>query len=189
MACYRIHHLFFMLFINNVLMFESHLPSMLPYGLSHGQPRQKDHPWQRLLLRPRVPTVSTASPKIVRQVYLGRADDIVAKLQQAASAPKPQATVRDFGAVAALVDLARRLRLAEIIDHHLPKRGPGPSVGTYLLVAVLNRCLDPCSKSALAPWFQRTVLDRLLPIQPSQLSSQRFWDNMDRVSPDAIQAH
>ena len=127
-------------------------------------------------------------PKIVRQVYLGRADDIVAKLQQAASAPKPQATVRDFGAVAALFDLARRLRLAEIIDRHLPKRGPGPSVGTYLLVAVLNRCLDPCSKSALAAWFQRTVLDRLLPLQPSQLSSQRFWDNMDRVSPDAIQA-
>ena len=52
----------------------------------------------------------------------------------------PQATVRDFGAVAALVDLARRLRLAEIIDRHLPKRGPGPSVGTYLLVAVLS-CL------------------------------------------------
>ena len=127
-------------------------------------------------------------PKVVRQIYLGRADDIVAKLQQAASAPKPQATVRDFGAVAALFDLARRLRLAEIIDRHLPKRGPGPSVGTYLLVAVLNRCLDPCSKSALAAWFQRTVLDRLLPLQPSQLSSQRFWDNMDRVSPDAIQA-
>ena len=127
-------------------------------------------------------------PKVVRQIYLGRADDIVAKLQLAASAPAPQATVRDFGAVAALFDLARRLQLAGIIDRHIPKRGPGPSVGTYLLVAVLNRCLDPRSKSAIAPWFQRTVLDRLLPLKPSQLSSQRFWDNMHRVSSDAIQA-
>ena len=89
-------------------------------------------------------------PKVVRQIYLGRADDIVAKLQLAASAPAPQATVRDFGAVAALFDLARRLQLAGIIDRHIPKRGQGPSVGTYLLVAVLNRCLDPRSKSAIA---------------------------------------
>ena len=70
-------------------------------------------------------------PKVVRQIYLGRADDIVAKLQLAASAPAPQATVRDFGVVAALFDLARRLQLAGIIDRHIPKRGQGPSVGQW----------------------------------------------------------
>ena len=57
---------------------------MLPYGLSHGQPRQKDHPWQRLLYAyyyARESQRVNGKPKIVRQVYLGRADDIVAKLQ------------------------------------------------------------------------------------------------------------
>ena len=177
-----------MLFINMVILLETDLHSILSYGLLYGQPRQKDHPWQRLLLRPRVSTgqrqAQNRPPGLPRSRRRHRRQTPTGRLRP----PKPQATVRDFGAVAALFDLARRLRLAEIIDRHLPKRGPGPSVGTYLLVAVLNRCLDPCSKSALAAWFQRTVLDRLLPLQPSQLSSQRFWDNMDRVSPDAIQA-
>ncbi len=128
-------------------------------------------------------------PKIVSQTYLGRADRIIEKLQAPDSGAQPrEAVVREFGACAALLALARRLRLAEHIDRHVPKRGSGPSVGTYLLAAVLNRCLAPGSKAALAPWFDSTVLQRLLPVRSSQLSSQRFWDHMDRVSSDSIQA-
>lgn len=128
-------------------------------------------------------------PKIVWQKYLGKADDIVAALTQPAEAPEPStAVVTEFGAVAALYDLAERLELAEIIDSHVPKRGGGPSVGTYLLVAILNRCVAPCSKSGIAEWFQDTVLRRLIEIEAQQLSSQRFWDNMDRVTSAAIAA-
>ena len=97
-----------------------------------------------------------------------------------------EALVRDFGAVAALYDLARRLRLADCIDRHVPKQRNGPSVGAYLLVATLNRCVAPCSKASTAKWFENTVLDRLIDIKPHQLTSQRFWDNMDRVPLDAI---
>ena len=74
-------------------------------------------------------------PKIVWQKYLGRADDIIAALTQPttplATAPE-KAVVTEFGAVVALYDLARRLRLVEHIDRHVPaRRGPrGPSVGT-----------------------------------------------------------
>jgi transposase len=132
-------------------------------------------------------------PTIVWQKYLGKADDIVAALarpQAAPAAPPEKAVLAEFGAVAALYDLARRLRLAEHIDRHVPaRRGPqGPSAGTYLLVAVINRCVDPRSKAQIAPWFERTVLRRLLDLRPEQLSSQRFWRQMDRVSPEAIVA-
>jgi len=128
-------------------------------------------------------------PKIVWQKYLGKADDIVAALTEPPEAPEPSAAVvTEFGAVAALYDLAERLRLAEIIDSHVPKRGSGPSVGTYLLVAILNRCVAPCSKSGIAEWFQDTVLRRLIEIEAQQLSSQRYWDNMDRVGSVAIAA-
>jgi transposase len=130
-------------------------------------------------------------PKIVWQKYLGRAQDIIDALSgpAAAAAPQPQrALVSDFAAVAALYDLARRLRLGELIDRHVPKRGGGPSVGTYLLVAALNRCVAPCSKARIGAWFERTVLPRLLGVTPRQLTSQRFWDNMDRVSSAAIVA-
>src|SRR4051812_15622362 len=132
-------------------------------------------------------------PKIVWQKYLGRADDIIAALTQPTTpltiAPE-KAVVTEFGAVVALFDLARRLRLVEHIDRHVPAgRGPrGPSVGHYLLVAALNRCLDPRSKVQIVTWYQRTALRRLLDFRPEQLTSQRFWDQMDRLPPRAIVA-
>ena len=132
-------------------------------------------------------------PKIVWQQYLGRPDDIIAamalKRTGAAAAPRPtEAIVADFGAAVALYDLTQRLRLVEHIDRHVPKRGSGPSVGTYMLVSILNRCLDPRSKAGIGTWFQGTVLRRLVDIESRQLTSQRYWDNMDRVSTEAIEA-
>jgi transposase len=108
---------------------------------------------------------------------------------EAAAPPAPQqAFVCDFAALAALVDLARRLRLVETIDQHVPKRGRGPSVGSYLLVAALNRCVAPCSKAGIAEWFEATALQRLLGLEARQLTSQRFWDNMDRISRENLVA-
>jgi transposase len=131
-------------------------------------------------------------PKIVWQKYLGRPEDIIAAMTQepAAAAPSPiqEALVTEFGAVVALYDLAQRLALVDHIDRHVPKRGSGPSVGTYLLVATLNRCVAPCSKASMAGWFEGTALRRLLDVEVRQLSSQRFWDNMDRVSEATIAA-
>lgn len=131
-------------------------------------------------------------PKIVWQQYLGRPEDIIRTMTQPAqpteTMPKPkEAIIVDFGDVAALYDLAKRLCLTEHIDRHAPKQGSGPSVGDYLLVAILNRCVAPCSKVGIAKWFQGTILRRLIDIDSGQLSSQRFWENMDRVSPQAIE--
>ena len=131
-------------------------------------------------------------PKIVWQRYLGKAEDIIAKCARDSSTPgavQPMhAALTDFGAVAALYDLAERLGIREVIDRHVPKRGSGPSVGTYLLVATLNRCVAPCSKASIADWFRGTVLRRLVDVDARQLTSQRYWDNMDRVSKKAIGA-
>jgi len=131
-------------------------------------------------------------PKIIWQQYLGRPEDIIRAMTeqppQAAVVAKPkEAIVVDFGAVAGLYDLAQRLRLTEHIDRHVPKQGPGPTVGDYLLVAILNRCVAPCSKAGIGKWFQSTVLRRLMDMDSRQLSSQRFWENMDRVSRQAIE--
>lgn len=131
-------------------------------------------------------------PKIVWQKYLGRADDIIAALDPSrpSAGPPAQATVTELGAVAALYDLAQRLRLSEFVDAHLRKRRgpPGPSTGTYVLLAAVNRCIDPTSKARFAGWFARTALRRWFPLRPEQLTSQRFWNHMDRLSPQAITA-
>lgn len=131
-------------------------------------------------------------PKIVWQRYLGKPEDIVAAMTSrsaAGSAPEPkEAFVFEFGAVVALYDIAQRLRIVEFIDAHVAKAGSGPSVGTYMLVALINRCVAPRSKAGIAEWFQDTALARLVDIKPKQLTSQRYWDNMSRVSVEAIQA-
>ncbi len=131
-------------------------------------------------------------PTIVWQKYLGRADDIIAALAPARSttqrpARPREAVITEFGAVVALYDLAQQLQLRDHIDRRVKKAGPGPSVGSYLLLAAINRCVAPCSKARLARWFDGTALRRLLDVRTPQLTSQRFWDHMARVSPQAIE--
>lgn len=133
-------------------------------------------------------------PKIVWQKYLGRLEDIVSAVEEkrAGRPPIPQpereSTITELGASAALYDLSQRLNVVSIIDRHAPKRGKGPSVGTYLLIAILNRAIAPRSKARIGAWFDTTVLRRLVDVESRQLTSQRFWDNMDRVSKETIAA-
>lgn len=127
-------------------------------------------------------------PKIVRQVYLGKIDDLVAAAQQAHEPPQPLETaVAAFGDVAALWDIASRLDLAPLLDSVLPaKRHQGLSGGQYLLLAAINRSISPTSKLQFADWYRHTVLTRLLPADPAWLSTQNFWNHMDQVTAEHI---
>ena len=73
-------------------------------------------------------------PKIVRQVYLGRIDDLVAAAEQAHQPPQPLETeVAAFADAAALFDIASRLDLVPLLDSILPaKRHQGLSGGPAL---------------------------------------------------------
>jgi transposase len=126
-------------------------------------------------------------PKIVRQVYLGKSDDLVASAEQAHTPPQPLETrVASCGDIAALWDIAQRLDLVPLLDSLFPKRHQGLSCGQYLLLAALNRAVNPTSKVHLADWYRRTILTRLLPADPALLSSQNFWNHMDLVTADQI---
>ncbi|MBI4469954.1 MAG: IS1634 family transposase [Acidobacteria bacterium] len=128
-------------------------------------------------------------PKIVWQKYLGKAEDIAAAMGAPASIPEPkEILLSDFAAPAALYDLILQLDLIGAIDRHAGKRDQGVSVGTYMALAAINRCLSPRSKAALAEWYQGTVLRRLLPVPVNLLTSQRFWDHMSYLDADKISA-
>lgn len=130
-------------------------------------------------------------PKIVRTVYLGSADDLIAAALQRKhdQAPQPHAVdIATFGDVAALYDLAQQIGLVELLDRHLPKRDQGLSVGHYLLLAALNRAVGPTSKRQLADWYRTTALPRLLPATPAQLTSQAFWNHFDLIEEQHIEA-
>lgn len=127
-------------------------------------------------------------PKIVRQVYLGRIDDLVAAAEHSRQPPQPLETVvAAFADSAALFDIAQRLDLVQLLDSILPpKRHQGLSVGQYLLLAAINRAVAPTSKLQFADWYRQTVLTRLLPADPAALSSQNFWNHMDLVTPEHV---
>ena len=121
--------------------------------------------------------------RVVR--HLGTAQKLLEHLSQAPGRPL-YAEERDFGATAALWDMAQQLDIISLIDGHAPKREQGASVGEYILLATLNRALAPTSKRKLASWYRDTILTRLLPLRPAALRSQRFWDHMNYLDESTL---
>lgn len=124
----------------------------------------------------------------VWQKYLGKLEDIVAAVQGGGPAPV-SAEVFQWGLPQALWQEATHARLIELIDRHCPKRRQGLTTGQYLAIAAINRAISPRSKRSMWDWFSQTVLRRHLPAaSQATLASQRFWDHMDSVTPEAATA-
>lgn len=127
------------------------------------------------------------NPRIVWQKYLGSVETIIKKFQEKANALLPAETALfEAGGIAALLHVANRIGLLDLINQIAPKRNQGPSVGHYILLAALNRALDPMSKSQIGEWYHGCVLQRLWGFSSEFFTSQRYWDHMDRISDDAI---
>src|SRR5262249_7633373 len=119
-------------------------------------------------------------PKIVRTIYLGSADDLIAAAlrHKHGQVPQPHSVaIAAFGSVAAPYDPPQQIGLVALLDRPLPKRTQGLSVGQSLLLAAINRAVYPTSKLRFADWYRTTTLPRLLAATADQLSSQSFWNH------------
>jgi transposase len=159
--------------------------------------RVKGHSYWRIVESRRV----NGRPTIRVVAYLGKADDLLARLRGAETL-----TVRSVshGAVAAMAALARELDVAGTIDRQLqasgrrsrrrlprgvrlaPLRNDGLSVGQSLLLASIGRACHATSKRGFASWAKTTSLGDLFGIDPDRLTSQHFWDQMEQLPVDAI---
>ena len=138
-------------------------------------------------------------PRIVEQVYLGPRDRYLEEVKAAYTrdrspgpTPLKRVATKEFGATAYLWHWAEELGLREIVDRHVPapeaRRRTQLSVGQYLVIAALNRAVDPTSKRALYDdWYKDSVVSRLWKAKETELSSQRFWDHLDQVEPEHIE--
>ena len=128
-------------------------------------------------------------PRIVSQEYLGTADEL-ASAMRGGGLGLPDGTLnRDFGAVAAAWGILEDLGAAAVIDK---ASGPAPAgqplpTGTYLVLAALNRLVDPCSKSGFARWWKTTSASRFTKIPSTALDHRRFWDAMHAVTPEQLE--
>jgi len=124
-------------------------------------------------------------PKMVSERYLGTAADIAAAVAGGEAAVRPDRTRHlGFGDVAAVWEVMTRLGVIDIVDAVVGGKtaGAGPSTGTYLALAALNRVVAPCSKLGFARWWHKTAGDRFTKIGTSVLDHRRFWDAMHAVS-------
>lgn len=154
--------------------------------------RVRGHSYWRIVQSRRV----NGKPGIKVIAYLGKADDLLARLRAAETL-----SIRSLshGAVAALFALAGELDVAGTIDRHLeasgrrarrrlprgtklsPRRNDGLSVGESLLLAALGRACHATSKRGFAAWARTTTLGDLSGVDVERLTSQHFWDQMEQL--------
>lgn len=120
----------------------------------------------------------------VWQKYLGKPQDIAKAV--GGGGPVPQyAEIFQWGLPTALWNECRYAEIVNITDNLCPKRHQGLTTGEYLVIAAINRAISPNSKRSMWEWFSQTILLRRFPYaSQSVLSSQRFWDHMDRIGID-----
>lgn len=129
----------------------------------------------------------------VSLAYLGKADQALRALQ-GASPPAERLRSFEHGAVAVLLSLAERLGVVEVIDRRVrPPRPSRPrrrllSVGQTLLLAAVGRTLHPTSKQGWADWAAGTTLGKLWGVEVAHVTSQFFWDQMDRLPTEELES-
>lgn len=124
-------------------------------------------------------------PKMVSERYLGSAADIEALLDAQETAMLPARTRHlAFGDVAAAWEMLDRLDVIGVIDEVVGTRRADAhaSVGSYLVLAALNRLVEPRSKLGFADWWKTTAADRFTRIPAAVLDHRRFWDAMHTIT-------
>lgn len=115
------------------------------------------------------------------QKYLGKLEDIAKTVEGGGPAPL-FAEVFQWGLPSALSRECCCAEIAKQIDKLCPKRAQGLTTGQYVEIASINRAIGPNSKRSMWEWFSQTTLIKRMPqASKAALTSQRFWDHMDRI--------
>jgi transposase len=133
---------------------------------------------------------SDGKPAVRVLLHLGKAEDLLARLRQQRAALRVRSV--SSGAVDAAFALAQEFRCATLINDAIGEVGGKPRIrdgldtGQSLVAAAVARLIHPSSKRAIAEWAAETSLPARLGVEAEVLTSQHFWDQMDRVPVAAI---
>lgn len=131
-------------------------------------------------------------PRPIPLLYLGKADDILKRLQ-GGICKNIKCKSFSHGAVAALLRVADDIRVIDIINKYVPKNKKngkqlrdGLTVGGSLTLRAIERVCHPCSNREFYTWAKTTSLEYLLRVSCAKMDSQHFWDQMDELPVSAI---
>ena len=119
------------------------------------------------------------------QKYLGTAETILNKLEEAERLGRPARLKTESFAALFLADiLEQQFDTIGIVDSIVPRarKEKGPTVGEYFFYAWANRLIAPKSKRALENWYRKTAIEHIRPVDLKQLTSERYWEKWERVS-------
>lgn len=123
--------------------------------------------------------------KTAWQVYLGSEEKFKTHAKIAKCDIKTETI--EFGLIAALLRVAEKLELVDIINQATNKREQGFSVGEHFLFAALNRCVQPASKSQLKDWIDSTILRKIHSNIKVNLDSRAYWTHFRYLSDEVIE--
>jgi transposase len=94
----------------------------------------------------------------------------------------------EFGLSAALWQIAKEFNLVRIIDNIAGKsRHQGLTTGEYILLAAINRCVAPCSKSKMENWFKHDWMSTRFDINAATLNAQTYWNHFQYLNSSKIE--
>ncbi len=123
--------------------------------------------------------------KTAWQLYLGPEEEFATHTRIAKQEIATETL--EFGLIAALKQIADQIHLVDIINRETNKRKQGLSVGDHLLIAVLNRCIQPTTKKQLQAWVKSTAIPRIFPSISPNLDSRAYWNHFRYLSDDTIE--
>jgi transposase len=132
-------------------------------------------------------------PRPIVLAYLGKAEDLLERLNQSFDAFKLKSY--SHGGVASMLKIAIELDIVNIINKYIwsdktyrankPIRHELTAGITFLLGAIGRICM-PTSKQGWWSWAQTTSAEYLLRCNLNKIDSQHFWDLMDSLPADHI---
>lgn len=109
--------------------------------------------------------------------YLGKTKDLARPEQFDVK------NIKSWGDVQALYSIANKIDLNRNVNLVIQKGG-GVEASKLLLILVINRILDPCSKNKIENWYRKTGLESILGVKPHLLSAQNLCSFLDYLTPE-----
>jgi transposase len=125
----------------------------------------------------------------VWSIWLGREDKIKENIQDIKNITEGdfEPIVYDYGLPVVLMKQAERLDLINIVNECSVKRDQGLSVGHYIMIAILQRCIKPRSKRHIRNWFYSTYLQYMFPKITTYLDSMAYTNHYIYLTREIIE--
>jgi transposase len=114
--------------------------------------------------------------KINKEIYIGDMDNLADMIEH----PMKDSHVisLDFGTTAFVRLIYAKIGMRDIVNSIITHKGNRMSSGDYMLLFIMNRLSDPCSKNGIERWIVKEYSSTIF----LKVSSQGFSNLMDRFS-------